>query len=82
MEQKWWSLFGKYWFIKNGKNDDGVKLMKWLMTGSNHGTIDTCGENVSLHCDETYYTKHYDDGVSGKNDKIGTGLSSPNKKSI
>ena len=34
--------------MKNDKNDDNCKKMKWLMTGSNHGTIDTCGENVSL----------------------------------
>ena len=72
MEQKWWSLFGKYWLVKNDKNDNDIKLMKWLMTEGNHGTIDTCGENVSLHCDETYYTKHYDDG--GKRDKcVGSG---------
>ena len=51
-EQKWWSIFGKYWLIKNERNDDDVKLMKWLMTGGNHGTIDTCGENVSLHCEK------------------------------
>ena len=57
---------------ENDKNDDDVKLMKWLVTGGNHGTIDTCGENASLHCDETYYTKHYDDG--GKRDKcVGSG---------
>ena len=49
-EQKWWSIFGKYWLIKNERNDDNVKLTKWLMTSGNHGTIDTCGENVSLHC--------------------------------
>ena len=51
-EQKWWSIFGKYWLIKNERNDDDVKLMKWLMTGENHGTINTCGENVSLHCEK------------------------------
>ena len=46
--------------------------MKWLMMGGNNGTIDTCRENVSLHCDETYYTKHYDDG--SKRDKcVGSG---------
>ena len=72
MRQKWWSLFGKYWLIKNDKNDDDVKLMKWLMTRGNHGTVDTSRENVSLHCDETYYTKHSDDG--GKRDKcVGSG---------
>ena len=26
------------------------------MTGANHGMVDTCGENVSLHCDESYYS--------------------------
>ena len=25
------------------------------MTGGDHGTIDTCGENSSLSCDEIYY---------------------------
>ena len=45
--QKWWSLFGKYWLVKNAKNNDHTKLMKWLMAGANHGTIDTHGENVS-----------------------------------
>ena len=48
-EQKWWSVFGKYWLIKKERNDDNVKLMKWLMTGGNHGTIGTCRENISLH---------------------------------
>ena len=33
--------------MKNAYNNDDTKLMKWLMTGANHGTIDTCGENVS-----------------------------------
>ena len=44
--------FWKYWLIKNERNDNDVKLMKWLMTGGNHGTIDICGENVSLHCEK------------------------------
>ena len=51
-EQKWWSLFEKYWSVKNGRNDDDVKLLKWLMTGGNHGTMDTCLENFSLYCDK------------------------------
>ena len=51
-EQKWWSLFGKYWLVKNERNDNDVKMMHWLMTGGNHGMIDTCGENSSLNCDE------------------------------
>ena len=46
--KKWWSLCGKYWLVKNRRNDDDVKLMKWLMTGGNHGTIDTCREDVGL----------------------------------
>ena len=45
-QQKWWSLFGKHWVVKNRHNNNDVKLMKWLMTGGNHGTIDTCGENI------------------------------------
>ena len=45
--QKWWSLFGKYWLVKNAYNNDDTKLMKWLMTGANHRTIDMCGKNVS-----------------------------------
>ena len=32
--QKWWSLFGKYWLVKNAYNNDDTKLMKWLMTGA------------------------------------------------
>ena len=51
-EQKWWSIFGKYWLIKSERNEDDIKLFKWLMTGGNHGTIDTCGENVSPHCEK------------------------------
>ena len=46
--QKWWCLSGKYWPVKNLYNDDNSKLMKWLMNGANHSTIDTCGENVSF----------------------------------
>ena len=42
--------------MKNKRNDDDVELMRWLMTGANHGTVDTCRENVSLHCDESYYS--------------------------
>ena len=38
---------GKYWLISNRHNNDDVKLMNWLMNGANHGTIDTCGENVT-----------------------------------
>ena len=53
-EQKWWSLFGKYWLVKNERNDYEVKMMQWLMTGGNHGIIDTCGENLSMNCDEIY----------------------------
>ena len=49
------SLFGKYWFVKNERNDDDVKMMRWLMTGGDHGTIDICGENSNLNCDEIYY---------------------------
>ena len=33
IQQKWWSLFGQYWIVKNDKNDNDVKKMKWLMTG-------------------------------------------------
>ena len=45
--QKWWSLFGKYWIVKNEHNDDDMKFMRWLMTSTNHGMVDTCGENIS-----------------------------------
>ena len=69
MEQKWWSLFGKYWLVKNEKNDNDVELMRWLMTGANHGTVDTCGENVSLHCHEFYYSNKEEIGK----DKWGLG---------
>ena len=44
---KWWHVFGHYWLVLNRHNDDDVKLMRWLMNGANHGTVDTCGENVS-----------------------------------
>ena len=27
MEQRWWSLFRKYWLVKNERNDDDVELM-------------------------------------------------------
>ena len=59
--QKWWCLFGKYWVIKNCYNNDDIKKMKWYMNGANHGTVDTCGENVSmmeqLICSNTCLTK-------------------------
>ena len=45
--QKWWAMFGWYWLVLNRHNDDDVKLMSWLMNGANHGTVDTCGENVN-----------------------------------
>ena len=45
--QKWWAMFGRYWLVLNRHNDDDVKLMSWLMNGANHGTVDTCGENVN-----------------------------------
>ena len=32
------------------------------MTRANHGTVDTCGENVSLHCDESYYSNEEEIG--------------------
>ena len=34
--------------IANRHNDDDVKLMGWLMTGARHGTVDVCGENLSV----------------------------------
>ena len=37
-----------------GYHDD-CKKMKWLMTGGNNGTIDMCGENISLNCDDICY---------------------------
>ena len=49
--QKWLSLFGKHWLMRNKYNNEDTKLMKWLMTGANHGTVDTCGENVSFATD-------------------------------
>ena len=32
------------------------------MMGANHGTVDTCGENVSLHCDKFYYSNREEFG--------------------
>ena len=65
-EQKWWSLFGKYWLVKNERNDEDVKVMQWLMTGGNHGTIDTCGENLSVNCNEVYHEKMNHSGSEGE----------------
>ena len=36
------------------------------MTVGNHGTIDTCGENMSLHCDESYYSDSLPKGSKGR----------------
>ena len=72
-EQKWWSLFGKYWLVKNERNDDDVKMMRWLMTGGNHGMIDTCGENSSLNCDEIYYGLPKIDHLKSERECIGSG---------
>ena len=52
---------GPFWQIlpeKNERNNDDIRLMKWLMTGGNHGTIDTRGENVSLHCEKMVSRGH------------------------
>ena len=49
------------------QNDTDVKKMHWLMTGANHGTINTCGENMSLHCDESYY---FDSLPRGSKDRL------------
>ena len=46
--QKWWELFGKYWSAKNCHNNNNVKVMGWLMNGVGHGTVDMCGETVSM----------------------------------
>ena len=52
-EQKWWLLFGKYWLVKNGRNDDDVKLMKWLMTGRGGSRDDRyMRRKCRLYCDE------------------------------
>ena len=72
IQQKWWSLFGKYWIVKNDKNDDDIKKMKWLMTGGNHDTMDVCGENASLHCDEMYFNAS-NVNLCDKNECVGTG---------
>ena len=40
--------------------------MHWLMTGGNHGTFYTCGENTSLHCDESYYFDSLPKGSKGQ----------------
>ena len=67
IQQKWWSLL-----VKNDKNDDDVKKMKWLMTGGNHGTMDVCGENALLHCDEMY-SDVTNVNLCDKNECIGSG---------
>ena len=72
-EQKWWSLFGKYWLVKYERNDDDVKMMCWLMTGGSHGMIDTCGENSSLNCDEIYYGLPKIDHFESEQECIGSG---------
>ena len=60
IEQKWWQLFSKYWLIKNQFNDNDCKKMNWLMTGGNHATVDTSGENFTMHCDSIYYNYQQD----------------------
>ena len=72
-EQKWWSLFGKYWLVKNERNDDDVKMMCWLITGGNHGTINICGENSSLNCDEIYYGLPKINHLESERECIGSG---------
>ena len=72
IQQKWWSLFGKYWIVKNDKNDDDIKKMNWLMTGGNHGIMDVCGENASLHCDEMYFDAT-NVNLCDKNECVGSG---------
>ena len=44
--------------MKNERNDDDIKMMQWLMTGGNHGTIDISiyvEENLNMNCDEIYH---------------------------
>ena len=47
------------------RSDTDVKKMQWLMTSGNHGTINTCGENTSLHCHESYYSDSLPKGSKG-----------------
>ena len=44
---EWMNAFGKYW-IKEKREwcKDDVEMMRWLMTGANHATVDTCGEHI------------------------------------
>ena len=45
---EWMNAFGKYW-IKEKRGwwcKDDVEMMRWLMTGANHATVDTCGEHI------------------------------------
>ena len=43
------------WLVKNQFNDSDCKKMNWLMTGGNHATVDTSGENFTMHCDSMCY---------------------------
>ena len=43
---EWMNAFGKYWIRGGEWCRDDIKMMRWLMTGANHATVDTCGEHV------------------------------------
>ena len=43
---EWMNAFGKYWIKEREWCKDDVEMMRWLMTGANHATVDTCGEHI------------------------------------
>ena len=68
--QKWWVMFGRYWLVLNRHNDDDVKLMSWLMNGANHGTVDTCGENVNSLNDSLIHARVGERVILGNNSRL------------
>ena len=43
---EWMNAFGKYWIKEREWCKDDVEMMRWLMTGANHATVDMCGEHI------------------------------------
>ena len=54
----------------NRHNNDEVKLMSWLMNGANHGTVDTCHENVNSLNDSLIHTRAGERVILGNNSRL------------
>ena len=61
---------GQYCLMLNRHNDDDVKLMSWLMNGANHGTVDTCGENVNSLNDSLIHARVGERVILGNNSRL------------